>query len=140
MSDTLRAQALRADGRLRWGLYVLAAVAGLVIVALALHLQTGPRMLPHITVRNDTPFELTIVASSTPEGPVTPLGIAPSQSASTFSEVIDEGRTWYFHITCSGIDAGTITRSRASLAQSAWHLEAGADAAGRCSAAGLVPD
>jgi hypothetical protein len=140
MPDTLRAHVQTSDGRARRALYALAGVIGLGLLVLVLRLQTGPKMVPQVTVHNSTPYELTIVVSSTPAGSVTPLGIVPRQSTATISQVIDEGSTWYFHLTCSGVDAGTITRTHTSLAQSGWQLDVGADAAGRCRAAGLVPD
>ena len=71
-----------------------------------------------ITVRNGTPFEVTIHASGCPERSVTPLGVVPRQITEIFHEVSDEGPTWYFHLDSSGVDGGTMVRRRLiSLAQ-----------------------
>ncbi len=140
MSDTLQTALAPGDDRLRRLLYVLAGLVAVGALVFAVQLQSGAKIASHFTVRNDTPFELTIAASSTPGGAVTPVGIAPRDATTTFAEVIDEGRIWYFHVTCSGRDAGTITRTRASLAEAGWKLEVDGDASARCRAAGLVPD
>jgi hypothetical protein len=138
MPDTLTDLPSRQD-RSKIGVYALAAIVGLAVIVLALRVQTTPHMVPHVTVRNDTPFELTIVTSNSPEGSVTPLGIVPREATETFSDVIDQGRTWYFHVACSGVDAGTITRARESLVTAGWQIEVGVSAEARCRAAGLVP-
>jgi hypothetical protein len=140
MPGALRGHEQTANERARRAIYALVGAAGLGLVVLVLHLRTGPNMVSRVTVHNSTPYELTIVVSSTPTGSVTPLGIVPRQSTATISQVIDEGSTWYFHVTCSGVDAGTIVRRRTNLAQSGWQLDVGLDAAARCRAAGLVPD
>jgi hypothetical protein len=120
-------------------LYVVAGVVAIGVIVLALRVQTTPRMVRHVVVHNTTPFEVTIQASSTPGGSVTPLGIVPREATETFSDVIDAGPVWYFHVACSGTGAGTMTRTRAELAASGWQITVGPDAEARCRAAGLVP-
>ena len=139
MPDTLQRQLSSGDHRLRWGLYVLAGAVAIAVIALAMRLVAPPKSVGHLTVRNDTAYELTIAASGTPGGAVTPVGIVPRAASETFSDVIDEGATWYFHVTCSGVDAGTLSRTRAELESAAWQIELGANADGRCRKAGLAP-
>ncbi|HVM66749.1 MAG TPA: hypothetical protein VMU14_17910 [Acidimicrobiales bacterium] len=139
MVGTRLAARLPGDNRAPWVLYVIAGLVAVGVVVFALRVQSTPRMVRHVTVRNTTPYEVTIQASSTAAGSVTPLGIVPREATETFSDVIDAGPTWYFHVTCSGVGAGTMTRTRAELAASGWQVTVGPDAEARCRAAGLVP-
>jgi hypothetical protein len=122
-------------------LYALLAVIVVVAVAIAVaRVEASPHTVRGVVVRNTTPYEMTIVVSSTPSGDVTPLGIVPLRRTETFSEVIDEGPTWYFHLACSGVDAGTIVRTESALEGAGWQVDIGGDAATRCRDAGLAPD
>ena len=134
---TARSPSLR-----RWpGWPVYAAGAALVIAAVAwTAVVTGPSKVGTVTVRNTTPFEVTIVMSPSPRGDVTPLGIVAGQRTVAFNDVVDQGRTWYFHLASGGVDGGTLVRSRADLVHDGWTIVVDGQADGRFRAAGLFPD
>ena len=139
MTDTLQAHAPSTGRPLRWWIYAVGALLGVGIVVVAAQLAVGPTKGMTITVRNETPFEVTIHTSDGPDRSVTPLGVVPRQVTETFHEVSDEGRTWYFHLDSSGVNGGTIVRTRPDLARSNWTLVIDGDAEARFRAAGLVP-
>jgi hypothetical protein len=140
MPGTLETRVPSVDRRIPWWVYTMGAVLIAAAVMLAATAGSGPNKLGAVTVRNNTPFEVSIVTSAVPRGDVTPLGIVPAGATETFREVIDEGPTWYFHIASQGVDGGTVERSRADIARRGWALVVGGEAEARFRAAGLVPD
>jgi hypothetical protein len=132
MPDTMQTYAPPRGNRAAWLIYGVAAVVGLAAVILALRLQSGPRTVRSFTVRNDTPYEVSIDASGVPNNSVTPLGVVAGRATQRFQNVIDEGGTWRFSLTCSGGDGGTIVRTRAELAQAGWQLRLDDGVAAAC--------
>jgi hypothetical protein len=140
MPGTLETRVPSADRRTPWWVYSLGALLIVAAVVLAVTAGSGPKKLGAVTVRNNTPFEVSIVTSAVLSGDVTPLGIVPAGATETFREVIDQGPTWYFHLTSEGVDGGTVERSRADIARRGWALVVDGEAEARFRAAGLVPD
>jgi hypothetical protein len=134
MSDTMQTHAPPRGRRTAWLTYAIAAVAGIAAVVFALRLQSGPPVIRSLTVRNETPFEVSIDVRPGPHEPITPLGIVGGQTTATFQSVIDEGRTWQFVLTCSGGDGGTIIRTRSDLAEAGWQLLLDTQVATACAA------
>lgn len=124
--------------RLIWA----AAIAAVVVVAFILlsFLNTGPRKIALITVRNDTPYDLQIDLNGQAKGgSTTPLGIVPAKQTTQFPAVIDVGPTWHISVTSQGHNADQLVIPRRQLAAQGWHLEFGASVTGRLHQEGLEP-
>ena len=121
------------------GLMVGAAVVGLLALLALGRLARSPSAVTHLGVTNDTPYELTITVSSRPGGAVTPLGIVPATSTLAFTDVIDAGTTWYFHISSQGVTVADLVVARTKLAADRWNVELGDSITAELRAAGRLP-
>lgn len=117
---------------------VIAAAVALVVVVIALVLLRLPDTVDRLVVRNDTPFELRILASPG-SGGWTPVGVVGAASTVEVRDVIDHGRSWTFAFSYAGEDGGTVTVERTDLVSAGWELVVPAEVGERLSSAGLAP-
>lgn len=136
IADTAPATYRRQRPRPLWIALAVVAVLGLVAVS---RLVPNPKTVHRVTIRNDTPYDLDVDATSGSHDGWTPVGIALAHSSTDVNDVIDHGGVWIFRFSGQGHDGGEVTVTRSDLAASNWQLIVPASVGDRMSAAGAAP-
>jgi hypothetical protein len=125
-----RVEARRRRPIISRGLVALAlatiAAAALAITVLPT-LITHQSVVPRLSVTNGSDYDVQVsVGTGRPSSWVT-LGAAGQQCTTTFSQVADQGSDWVLRFQAQGVDAGTMTVSRAELEAAQWTVTIPAD-------------
>ena len=136
IADTAPSTLRRPRPRPVW--IALAVLAVLVLVAVS-RLVPNPATVDHVTIQNNTPYDLDVDASAGSHDGWTPVGIALAQSSTSFSDVIDHGGTWVFRFSGQGHDGGEVTVSRSTLEGAKWQLTVPSSVGDRIKTAGAAP-
>jgi hypothetical protein len=99
---------------------VIASATLLFIVAAGC---TEPRHVDHITIRNGSPYSLTVSVADRGRDGYLALGVVPRDGEQTFTEVLDQGDLWVFRFTYGGREAAELPVTRAALLHNRWTVE-----------------
>jgi hypothetical protein len=101
-------------------LAVATIAAAALVIALLPSLITHQSVVPSLSVTNGSDYDVQVsVGTGRPSSWVT-LGAAGQQCTTTFSQVADQGSDWELRFQAQGVDAGTMTVSRAELEAARW--------------------
>jgi hypothetical protein len=84
---------------------------------------TEPRHVDHITIRNTSPYSLTVSVADRARDAYLGLGVVPREGQRTFTEILDQGDLWVFRFTYGGAEAAELPVSRAVLQQDHWTID-----------------
>jgi hypothetical protein len=96
---------------------VVVVVAAAVAMAATLAVTRPPDTVDRLTIRNDTPWHLTLSLGSGSNDPTSPLPVVLAGSTTDVADVLDQGEQWVVHVQAGGVDAGTIEVPRSRLAR-----------------------
>jgi hypothetical protein len=99
---------------------VIASATFLLIVATGC---TEPRHEDHITIRNGSPYSLTVSVADRGRDGYVGLGVVPRDGEQTFTAVLDQGDLWVFRFTYGGEEAAELPVTRAQLQRDHWTVE-----------------
>jgi hypothetical protein len=99
---------------------VIASATFLLIVATGC---TEPRHVDHITIRNGSPYSLTVSVADRGRDGYLGLGVVPREGEQTFTQVLDQGDLWVFRFTYGGEEAAELPVTRAQLQRDRWTVE-----------------
>jgi hypothetical protein len=99
---------------------VIASATFLLIIATGC---TEPRHVDHITIRNGSPYSLTVSVADRGRDGYLGLGVVPREGEQTFTEVLDQGDLWVFRFTYGGEEAAELPVTRAVLQRNRWTVE-----------------
>lgn len=118
--------------------FVLFVVGALLCVAMALALQ-DEEMVPRVTVENPSTLPVNVDVRGAPDGDRLILSTVPAGSTVTNLDVLEQGDEWTFGFSSGGVEGGTVTVSRAKLADDGWRLVVPDEITARLQAAPFVP-
>jgi hypothetical protein len=99
---------------------VIASAMLLLIIAAGC---TEPRHVDHITIRNGSPYSLTVSVAGRDRDGYLGLGVVPREGEQTFTAVLDQGDLWVFRFTYGGEEAAELPVTRAALLRNRWTVE-----------------
>lgn len=99
---------------------VIASATLLLIVATGC---TELRHVDHITIRNGSPYSLTVSVADRGRDGYVDLGVVPREGEQTFTQVLDQGDLWVFRFTYGGVEAAELPVTRAVLQRDRWTVE-----------------
>jgi len=121
----------------RWIALVLLALIAFLGVSRLLHTTT---MIDHVTIRNDSGYDLDVDATGVAHDGWTPVGIALAHAATEVRDVVDHGDVWIFRFRGQARDGGEVRVTRAELEAGDWTVAVPAAVADRIGSAGGVPN
>lgn len=119
---------------------VVAAViaSGLLLLQVSILLE-APARIDGLTLHNETDYHLNTTLRDSPDGSRLLLGQVTRNTTKTIRSVLDPGETFVFELSYAGVEAGTITVSRAALEANDWQLTIPAEQSEPLGASGLTP-
>jgi hypothetical protein len=106
--------------------WITRTTRSIVCITLFLIVATGctePRHVDHITIRNGSPYSLTVSVADRGRDGYVGLGVVPRDGEQTFTEVLDQGDLWVFRFTYGGEEAAELPVTRAALLRNNWTVE-----------------
>jgi len=106
--------------------WITRTMRSVVCITLFLIVATGctePRHVDHITIRNGSPYSLTVSVADRGRNGYVGLGVVPREGEQTFTDVLDQGDLWVFRFTYGGEEAAELPVTRAVLQRNGWTVE-----------------
>jgi hypothetical protein len=125
--------------RLTWWIPVVVVVAAVALFGVSSLVSTSPHTVDHLTLVNDTGYNIEVGVAGTTGAGSLPLGTAPARATIELRNVTDHGPTWIFHFDAQGEDGGELRISRTDLVAANWRVEIPATVAARLRGAGAPP-
>jgi hypothetical protein len=99
------------------------SVASAVVLLITATACTEPRHVDHITIRNGSPYSLTVSVADRGRDAYLGLGVVPREGQQTFTDVLDQGDVWVFRFTYGGEEAAELPITRIVLQQNDWVVQ-----------------
>lgn len=115
----------------------LIALAAIIAVLLTTTVTAPPATVDRLTIRNDTPWHLSLTVGTADTSDRTALPIVLAGSTNAVADVLDQGDDWIVEVRVGGVDAATIEVTRGQLQAAGWELVIPDSAARRLEAAGV---
>ncbi len=116
---------------------VVGVLSMLAAVAISHVVFDHPAFVDHLTVVNETPYDFGVSASGRNGDGMVGLGAVRQHCDTRFSEVVDHGATWEFHLVTQSVDAGAVVVTRADLRDGGWTVRIAAPIGAQLQAAGV---
>lgn len=108
----------------RWNDEVVSVIIAVVVTSIiGVLMSASPARVDVVSVSNPSEYRIGVRVGSAPDTLPIALGLVDPGTTRPSRGLLDQGSEWVFAFSSQGVEAGTVTVSRADLEASGWSIE-----------------